>query len=99
MVCEVVDGQVVAAAEQRVDPGRAVRRGELVAEQLALAAASFVGGHDLPVGRHVVARQVDPARSSVSRAAAGDDAAPVGLGADRHPAGVAEPHRAARRRR
>ena len=32
------DGQVVAPAEQRVDPGRPVRRRELVAQQIALAA-------------------------------------------------------------
>ncbi len=77
-----------------MDPGRPVRRGELVAQQLALAAPAFVGGDHLAVGRDLVARQLDPARPGVG-AAPGHDAAPVRVGAHRHPAGVPEPDRAA----
>ena len=49
------------STQQLVDPVGAVRRRELGAEQVALAAAPLVGGDDLAVGGHVVARQVDPA--------------------------------------
>ena len=93
-VLEVLHGQVVPAAEQRVDPGRAVRRGELAPQQVALAAPSFVGRHHLAVGRHLVPRQLDPPRPRVG-VAPGHDAAPVRVGAHRHPAGVAEPDRPA----
>ena len=94
IVLEVLHGQVVPAAEQRVDPGRAVRRGELASQQVALAAPSFVGRHHLAVGRYLVPRQLDPPRPGVG-VAPGHDAAPVRGGAHRHPAGVAEPDRPA----
>ena len=94
MSCEVLHGQVVPAAEQRVDPGRAVRRGELASQQVALAAPSFVGRHHLAVGRYLVPRQLDPPRPRVG-VAPGHDAAPVRGRAHRHPAGVPEPDRPA----